>query len=153
MNAMKSINVTPVLLVSTGSGVTSAPVWEVISEMVDCVKTLMSVRHPTSALLPLPASTLEAHISVTVAVASSSITPSAMTRMSVWKAAAAPSQPAQIHPAPSPVSVQKGTGETASLVWMWMSVCWLSSATLMPFALTFLALITAPVRWVILEMG
>lgn len=121
--------------------------------MVDCVKTSMSVQFLTSALLPLPASTLAGHTTATVAAASSSITPSAMTWMSVWQAAAAPTQSAQIRLAPSLVSVQQGTGETASPVWMWMSARWLSSATPMPFALTFLAPTTAPVGWVIQEMG
>lgn len=121
--------------------------------MVDCVKTLTSAQHPTSALLQVPASTMVGHITATVAEASSWITPSAMTRMSVWKAAAARTQPAQIHLAPSLVSVEQGTGEMASLVWMWTSARWLSSATPLPFALTSLAPTNAPVRWVILETG
>lgn len=77
--------------------------------MAGCVKTLMSVQHPTSAPLPLPVSTLVGHMIATVATASSLITPSAMTGMSVRQASAAPFQPAQTHLAPSLASVKKGT--------------------------------------------
>lgn len=113
----------------------------------------MSVQHPTSALVPLSASTLEGHITVTVAAASSSIIPSAMTWMSVQQASAALMLPARIHLARSHVSVQQVTGEMASHVWMWMNAHWLSSATPMPVVLTSLVPTIAPVRWVILETG
>lgn len=81
--------------------------------MDDCVKTLMSVQQSTSALLPLPVSTLADHITVTVAEASSSMTPSAMMWMSVRWAYAARMQPVGIHLAPSLVSVKQGTEEMA----------------------------------------
>ncbi len=121
--------------------------------MADCVKTLMSVQHQTSAHLPLPVSILAGHFTVTVAAASSLITPSVMTLMSVWRAVAVPMQHAQIHLVPSLASAQQGTGEMALPVWMWKSARWLNSATQMPFALIFLDPTTAPVGWVILEMG
>lgn len=80
MNALtKIMNAIPMLLVSTDWGVTTAPVLKVLKGMADCVTTSMSVQIPTPALLPLPASTLVVHITATVAVASSLISPSAMT--------------------------------------------------------------------------
>lgn len=153
MNAMKTINVTPMLPVSTGWGVTSAPVWEVLWETDDCVRTLMNVQHLTSALLPPPASTLVGHITVTVAAATSSMTPGALIWMSVRQAAAALMRPAQIHQAPSHVSVQQDTVEMGPPARMWMNAHWPRRATQMPYVSTFLAPTTVPVRWVILEMG
>lgn len=131
----------------------NAPVWKVLPAMDDSVKTLMSVKPLTFAPLLRLASTLLGHITVTVAVASSLITPSVRMWMSVRWATAAHLQTAQIHLVSSPVSVQQGTGEMVSPVQTLMSAHWPDSATQMLFALTFLALITALVRWVILEMA
>lgn len=121
--------------------------------MADSVRTLMSVQHPTSALLPPPVSIPRGHFTVTVAAASSLITPSAMTWMNAWQAAAAPTQSAQIHLAPSPVSVQQDIEEMVLPAWMWMSAPSSRSVTLMPFVSISLAPTTAPAKWDILEMG